>query len=55
MKQIGNRRFAEYMLEEKYRKEMKQLHNWDMATGVTVKYPKLYFKESRDYYEFLKE
>ena len=55
MKQIGNRRFAEYMLEVKFCEEMRELHNWDMATGVTVKYPKLYFKEERDYYDFLEE
>tara|TARA_X000001382_G_scaffold89676_1_gene64301 strand:+ start:3269 stop:3670 length:402 start_codon:yes stop_codon:yes gene_type:complete len=52
MKQKGDVTWAEYWLEERFRKEHKQATNFNLAnSGQDIPVPKAFFKQEREHYE----
>ena len=52
MKQSGNITWAEYWLEERFRREHKQATEFNLAnSGEDMPLPKAFFKQEREHYE----
>jgi len=52
MQQKGDVTWAEYWLEERFRKEHKQATNFNLAnSGQDIPVPKAFFKQEREHYE----
>ena len=52
MKQEGDAHFAEYWLEERFKREHAQTYQFNLAnSGKEIPLPKAYFKKDRQYYE----
>ena len=52
MKQSGNMTWAEYWLEERFRREHKQATDFNLAnSGADLPLPKAFFKQEREHYE----
>ena len=52
MKQEGDAHFAEYWLEERFKREHAQTYQYNLAnSGKDIPLPKAYFKKDRQYYE----
>tara|TARA_Y100000052_G_C2882413_1_gene46217 strand:+ start:118 stop:510 length:393 start_codon:yes stop_codon:yes gene_type:complete len=52
MRQVGNVTWAEYWLEERFRREHKQATDFNLAnSGEDMPLPKAFFKQEREHYE----
>ena len=52
MRQVGNVTWAEYRLEERFRREHKQATDFNLAnSGEDMPLPKAFFKQEREHYE----
>tara|TARA_Y100001937_G_C6994914_1_gene273799 strand:+ start:61 stop:450 length:390 start_codon:yes stop_codon:yes gene_type:complete len=52
MKQQGDKQWAEYWLEERFRREHKQVTDFNLArSGESMPLPKAFFKQEREHYE----
>jgi len=52
MKQSGNMTWAEYWLEERFRREHKQTTDFNLAnSGADLPLPKAFFKQEREHYD----
>ena len=52
MRQSGNVNWAEYWLEERFRREHKQATDFNLAnSGEDLPLPKAFFKQEREHYE----
>ena len=52
MRQQGDKQWAEYWLEERFRREHKQVTDFNLArSGESMPLPKAFFKQEREHYE----
>ena len=52
MRQKDDKQWAEYWLEERFRREHKQVTDFNLArSGESMPLPKAFFKQEREHYE----